>query len=79
MVTESMSQLSSPKEKLDVWDAPEDRSGHNSLPCGSLQHPTRHFGQGVLPISASSQLLHPPPSLAPWCSEVSLFGGHVVT
>lgn len=79
MVTESMAQLSSPKEKLDGWNAPEDRSGHNSLPRGNLQRLTCHFGQGVLPISASSQLLHLPPSLAPRCGRVSLLGGHVVT
>lgn len=79
MVTESMAQLSSPKEELDVWNVPEDRSGHNSLPCGSLQHPTRPSAQGVLPGSAGSQLLHPPPCLAPRCGEVSLLGGRVVT
>lgn len=79
MVTESMAQLSSPKEKLDVWNVPEDGSGHNSLPRGSLQHPTRHLGQEVLPISASSQPFHLPPSLALRCGEVSLLSGHVVT
>lgn len=35
--------------------------------------------QGVLPGSAGSQLLHPPPCLAPRCGEVSLLGGRVVT